>query len=84
MTQQEKEYFESLPTIGYWSTLGGVEVKSIEHGIEDYLVCVVGAWTGVRTVHRLRVKYTHSKDARAYVSFEGTKLYLDQCLRTGI
>ena len=84
MTSQEKAKIEAMPTIGYWSALGGVEVKSIENGIEDYVVCVANAWYGKHTVHRLRIKYTHSKDSRAYIVLDGYKPYLDECLRSGM
>lgn len=84
-TKQEKASIAAMPTIGYWSNLGGVEVKQVEHaGTEDYVICVVNAWFGTHTYHRLRIKYTHTKDARPYIDFEGTKLYLDQCVRSGM
>ena len=77
-TRQEKRELDNLPTIGYWSALGGVEVKKVEYGIEDYIVCISNAWGGKKAYHRVRIKYTHAKDSREYIDIEGTKLYLDQ------
>ena len=77
------EEAKALPTIGYWSLLGGVEVKKIEYDIEDYVVCIVGAWIGQSRLYRVPIKYTHSKDARPYIFVGHSKLYLDECLRTG-
>jgi hypothetical protein len=82
-TMKEKYEIENMPTIGYWSALCGVEVKKIEHGVEDYVICVANAWVGKHTYHRLRVQYTHAKDSRSYVILDGVKLYMDDCLRTG-
>lgn len=33
-----------MPTIAYWSGLDGLEIKDIEYGINDYALCVSGAW----------------------------------------
>ena len=83
-TALETREIESLPTVAYWSAVGGVEVKKIEHGIEDYVVCVSNAWTKHSSVHRLRVRYTQSKikDPRPYIMIHGYMLYLDECIRT--
>lgn len=32
-------------TIAYYSGFNGLEIKGIEHGIDDYVLCVSGAWT---------------------------------------
>lgn len=88
-TKQEKREIENLPTIGYWSALGGVDIKRIDTELggetnDQYILCVVNAWQSKHTYHRVRIKYTHSKDSRAYIEIEGVKLYLDQCVRSGM
>lgn len=40
----KREYCESRESIAYYSGLNGLEIKSIEHGIDDYVYCVSGAW----------------------------------------
>ena len=82
MSDQEQLEIENLPTIGYWSALGGVEVKRIHTVFEEYVWCIAHAWSGKRTAHRLRIQYTHAKNSRAYIKLEGHKLYMDECLRT--
>ena len=53
----------NMPTIAYWSGLDGLEIKDIEHGINDYVLCVSGAWYGGKSnerAHRVKtVSYTH-------------------------
>ena len=41
MTKSEKQIYLNKNTIGYWSDQGGVEVKGIEYGINDYAIIVI-------------------------------------------
>ena len=41
---KKREYCESHESIAYYSGFNGLEIKGIEHGIEDYVYCVSGAW----------------------------------------
>lgn len=79
---KDKKEIEAAKTVAYWSDMGGIEVKFIEYGIDDYLVCVANAWNGHKTYHKLRIHTTHAKDSRTYVVLAGHKLYLDECVRT--
>jgi len=81
MTKAEQETYKNMKSIGYWSVFGIVEVKQIEHGIEDYMIVVAGTTlsSSVQKVHRLRIKTT--KAGRDYVKLYDTNLYLDDCLR---
>lgn len=42
----KREYCESRESIAYYSGLNGLEIKGIEHSIDDYVYCVSGAWGG--------------------------------------
>ena len=67
-------------TIAYYYGLGGVEIKHIEYGIEDYLYCVSGAW-GINTnkkYHKLKVYNTENS---SYIRLNGYKIPLDECIR---
>lgn len=80
MTKQEKTVCTELPTIGYWSALGGVEVKQIDDTVDGIFVyCESGAWTGNRKQHKLKVR--QERKGREYVQISSYKLYLDECLR---
>lgn len=57
---------------------GGVEIKHIEHGIDDYVYAVSGAWCGKPSYHKAKVYY----DADApYFRINGNKIGLDECIR---
>lgn len=68
-------------SIAYYSGLDGVEVKGIEYGIEDHVLCVSGAWYGKKQPHRLKVYY--AGDERAYIRLYGYRLPLDEFIRMG-
>ena len=82
LTSIEKRQIDEMPTIGYWSALGGVEVKKVEHGIEDYIICKVGAWQGNPTYHRVKIKYTDTKykEPKPYIVIRWERLFLDDCI----
>lgn len=79
MTQEDKQKVIKMPVIAYWTDFGGIEVKGIEYGIEDYLTCVSLANTETPRVHYLKIKTTQG--GRPYVIIYGHNLYLDQCLK---
>ena len=57
----KRQYCESRESIAYYSGLNGLEIKGIEHGMDDYIYCVSGAWYGgkaARRFHRCKVQYT--------------------------
>lgn len=70
-----------MKTIAYYSGFNGLEIKDIEHGIDDYVLCVSGAWCGKPKPHRLKVYYT---SASAYIKIHGYRIPLDECIRTGV
>jgi hypothetical protein len=74
----KREFCESHETIAYYSGLNGLEIKGIEYGIDDYMHCVSGAWSGKKTPHRLKI-YNGE-----YVKLHGYKIRLDECIRTGV
>ena len=44
-------------SIAYYSGLDGIEIKDVENGMETYIYCVSGAWTGKEVCHRLKIYY---------------------------
>ena len=79
MTKEEKAHYVTLPSIAYWTDYSGIEVKEIEYGTDDYLICVSLANTENPRVHRLKIKA--AMNGRPYVIIYGHNMYLDQCLR---
>lgn len=74
----KKEICLNNESFAYYSGLGGLELKKIEYGIEDYIYCVAGAWTSKKSYHRLKVYYD-SKGS--YIKLHGYRIPLDECIR---
>ena len=70
-----------METIAYYSGFNGLEIKGIEYGIDDHVLCVSGAWNGKPKPNRLRVYYAGDS---AYIVLHGYKIPLDECIRTGV
>jgi hypothetical protein len=88
ITKEERAYhrkrINGLPTIAYWSCLGGVEVKNIISGIpptSNYVVCVSGGWAGERHYHTVRV---NEYKGSSYITIRGKRLYFRDIIWTGV
>ena len=79
MRKAEKQRILGLPTTATcWEDYpGGVEIKEIEYGTEDYCLCVTQTMTDNPRVHRVKIIYAD----RPYISIDGFKVYMDDCLR---
>lgn len=75
----QKKDILKMETIAYYSGLNGLEIKYIIHGIDDYILCVSGAWGGVKKAHILKVYYPSSKSP--YIKLHGYTIRLDECIR---
>lgn len=73
-----KRTCEGRTTIAYYSGFGGLEIKHIEFGIEDYIYLVADAWSGKRTYHRLKLHYGTKN---CYVRFRGCRYKLSDFIR---
>lgn len=52
MKRQEKQETLKAPAIGYYSGLGGLAIKRIEYGVDDFAVFTAGEFTGRKTAHK--------------------------------
>jgi len=79
MNKTEKQRIIATPTIATcWEDYpGGVEIKEIEYGIEDYCLCVTQTMTANPRAHRVLIHY----DDRPYINIDGFRIYMDDCLR---
>lgn len=77
----KKSEILSMKTIAYYSGLNGLEIKGIEYGINDHVLCVSGAWGGKQKPHRLKVYYTSEN---AYIYLHGYRIPLNECIRRGV
>ena len=84
MTNYKKQQIiENMPIIGYWSCLGGVEVRHIEDTIDGTKLYIkANAWHGKPSYHILKVLHRFTqKDTVDYISLFGYHLRLDECIR---
>ena len=68
-----------MKSVAYYSGLNGLEIKEIEYGIDDYVLCVSGAWGGGKQAHRVKINYTTRGDA--YIRIHGYRIPLNECIR---
>ena len=74
----KKEVCLNNKSFAYYSGFGGLELKHIEYGIEDYIYCVSGAWTSKKSYHKLKVYYGNNS---YYLKLHGYKIPLNECIR---
>lgn len=79
MTQKARKAMLQQPTIGYTDALGGIAVKRIEYGINDYVTYVVGTMCTKPSVHSRKIM--HSVKKGAYFVHNGHAVYLADCMR---
>lgn len=67
-------------SFAYYSGFGGLELKHIEYGIDDYIYCVSAAWCSKKSYNKLKVYYG---DNGKYIMLHGCKIPLNECVRMG-
>ncbi len=77
MTRNEKLEYQNMETIGYYCicNFGGIAVKYIEYGIDDYIIV---EWFN-NSIHRRKIEYT--RNGRAYFRIGNTRYYLGDFMR---
>lgn len=87
----KREYCESRESVAYYSGLGGLEIKGIEYGINDFVYCVSGCWgsswcngKNTKRFHRCKIYYPANGKDSAFFRVHGYKIPLDECIRMGV
>lgn len=85
MSNAEKiRIIENSPIIGYWSCLGGVEVRFIDYTADGIMFYVkANAWNGKPSYHIRKVKeqWENGDRHKDHIVIYNQRLYLDECLR---
>lgn len=68
-----------MKSVAYYSGLSGLEIKKIEYGIEDYVLCVSGAWSSKKQAHKVKVNY--AANGNSYIRIHGYRIPLNECIR---
>lgn len=76
----KKEICLNHKPFAYFSGLAGVELHHIEYGIDDYIYCTSGAWSGKKSYHKLKIYYDNVNDCD-YIKIHGYKIPLNECIR---
>ena len=79
MTKQEKNQVLESETIAYFSGFGGIEIKSIQYDIEDYVIFVSGAWTGNKQAHKSKIYYSATDND--FFRYGNYRIPLNECIR---
>ena len=77
-----KAYCLERKSIAYYSGFDGIEIKSINHGIADYVYYVASAWYGgesAKTYHCKRIYYPVKSSP--YFKHNGIRVPIDECIR---
>ena len=69
---------ESRAAIAYYSGMGGLEIRHIEYGIEDYIYLIAGCFGGKKTYHRLKLHYGTND---CYILLRGRRYKLSDFIR---
>lgn len=79
MSKDEIKRILEMPTVttSWGDCPGGVEIKDIEYGIEDYCLCVTNTMTSNPRAHRVKIHYAE----RPYIKIDSSRVYMDNCLR---
>lgn len=87
----KRQYCESRESIAYYSGLGGLEIKGIEYGVNDFVYCVSGCWGGdwcngknAKRFHRCKIYYPVNGKDSAFFRVHGYKIPFDECIRMGV
>ena len=70
--------YQNMKTIAYSDACSGIEIKDIEYGFYDYVWCISGVMSSEPKPHHLLIRYAGD---RSYFICDGTRVYLDECLR---
>ena len=85
MTAKEKrEIIDNSPVLGYWSNLGGVEVRKIEdtpNGIMFYVKANVQSNKPTYHIRKVSIRWSNDGAHQDNIKVYNQRLYLADCLR---
>ena len=67
----------NMNAIAFMYDLGGIEIKQIEYGDDDYIYCVSDAWYSKPTTHKVKIHYADEP----YIVLHGQRFKLDEAIR---
>lgn len=72
------EICDTHRTFAYYSGLGGLEIRFIEYGINDYIYLIAGQWNNSKSYHKLKIHYGSKY---SYISLHGRRCRLSDFIK---
>lgn len=80
----KKDICMNNETFAYYSGFGGIELKHIEYGIDDYVYYVSSAWYGGEKFKKYHRKKIYYKGDDVFFIHNDIKISFSDCIRTNI
>lgn len=74
----KREICDEHRTSAYYSGLGGLEVRHISYGINDFIYLIAGAWSNSKSYHKLKIHYGNKY---AYIKLYGYRCRLSDFIK---
>ena len=74
----KREICDEHRTVAYYSGLGGVEVRHISDGINEFGCLIAGGWSNSKSYHKLKIHYGHKY---AYIKLHGYRCRLSDFIK---
>lgn len=74
----KREICDEHHTVAYYNRLGGLEVRHISYGINDFIYLIAGAWSNKKSYHKLKIHYGHKY---AYIKLHGYRCRLSDFIK---
>lgn len=74
----KREICDEHRTVAYYSGLGGLEVRHISYGINDFIYLIAGACSNKKSYHKLKIHYGHKY---AYIKLHGYRCRLSDFIK---
>lgn len=74
----KREICDEHPTFAYYSGCGGLEVRFIEYGVNDFMYLIAGQWSSKKSYHKLKIRSVNKYD---YIVFRGCRCRLSDFIK---
>ena len=77
----KREICNKHDTIAVCESCGGMEIRCIEYGIDDYVYCISGVLCDDETYHTYHKLKIYYDDTWCYIKLNGVKIFLHECIK---
>ena len=80
MKKAEKKAILDAACVAYYSGFGGIEIKEIQYGFDDFVLFVAGAWSSQKSAHKSKIYYDSEN---VFFRYRNNRIKLSDCIRAG-